>query len=109
MGLSMRDGIRLAAREINAAGGVLGRQIELVERDDEARPQRGAQVVQDLINRERIHAAPGERGTEERRETARRHKRHPAPSSRPESPEPAYAAGVAAARGLSARVPTPAT
>ena len=58
---------------------------------------------------ERIHAAPGERGTEERRETARRHKRHPAPSSRPESPEPAYAAGVAAARGLSARVPTPAT
>ena len=59
MGLSMRDGIRLAAREINAAGGVLGRQIELVERDDEARPQRGAQVVQDLINRERIHAALG--------------------------------------------------
>lgn len=59
MGLSMRDGIRLAAKEINAAGGVLGRQIELVERDDEARPQRGAQVVQELINRERIHAALG--------------------------------------------------
>jgi len=59
MGLSMRDGIRLAAREINAAGGVLGRQIELIERDDEARPQRGAQVVQELINRERIHAGLG--------------------------------------------------
>jgi branched-chain amino acid transport system substrate-binding protein len=49
MGISMREGIRIAAAEINAAGGVLGRPIELVERDDEARNERGAQVVQELI------------------------------------------------------------
>ncbi len=37
MGVSMRDGVRLAVKEINAAGGVLGRKIELIERDDEAK------------------------------------------------------------------------
>ena len=34
MGVSMRDGVRLAAEEINKSGGVLGRQLVLVERDD---------------------------------------------------------------------------
>ena len=34
MGISMRDGIRIAAAEINAAGGLLGRPLQLVERDD---------------------------------------------------------------------------
>ena len=37
MGVSMRDGVKLAVAEINAKGGVLGRQIQLVERDDEAK------------------------------------------------------------------------
>jgi len=59
MGLSMRDGIRLAAQEINAAGGILGRPLRLIERDDEARPERGAQVAQELINREKIVAGLG--------------------------------------------------
>src|SRR5450631_3480303 len=31
MGVSMRDGVRLATDEINKAGGVLGRPIQLVE------------------------------------------------------------------------------
>ncbi|MBN8285275.1 MAG: ABC transporter substrate-binding protein [Zoogloea sp.] len=59
MGIAMRDGIRLAAREINDAGGILGRPVLLVERDDEARPERGAQVVQELINQEKIVAGLG--------------------------------------------------
>lgn len=59
MGIAMRDGIRLAAREINAAGGILGRPVVLVERDDEARPERGAQVVQELINQEKVIAGLG--------------------------------------------------
>ena len=33
MGVSMRDGAKLAVAEINKSGGVLGRQIELVERE----------------------------------------------------------------------------
>ena len=59
MGVAMRDGIRLAAREINEAGGILGRPLLLIERDDEARPERGAQVVQELINQERVVAGLG--------------------------------------------------
>ncbi len=59
MGISMREGIRIAAAEINAGGGVLGRPIELVERDDEARNERGAQIVQELINKEGIVAGLG--------------------------------------------------
>ncbi|NDU86443.1 MAG: ABC transporter substrate-binding protein [Ferrovum sp.] len=59
MGLSMRDGVRLAAGEINRAGGVLGRPIELVERDEEARNERGVQVAQELIGREKVVADLG--------------------------------------------------
>lgn len=59
MGVSMRDGVRLAAAEINKAGGVLGRQIQLVERDDEAKNERGVQIAQELINKEQVAAAVG--------------------------------------------------
>jgi branched-chain amino acid transport system substrate-binding protein len=59
MGLSMRDGVRLAADEINANGGVLGRKIELVERDDEAKNERGAQVMQDLVSNQKVVAVLG--------------------------------------------------
>ena len=59
MGVSMRDGVRLAAAEINAKGGVLGRQIALVERDDEAKNERGVQVSQELISKEQVVATVG--------------------------------------------------
>lgn len=59
MGVSMRDGVKLAASEINAKGGVLGRKIELIERDDQADNGRGVQVTQELINKEGVVAAMG--------------------------------------------------
>jgi branched-chain amino acid transport system substrate-binding protein len=59
MGVSMRDGVRLAAKEINAAGGLLGKKIELIERDDEAKNERGVEIAQELINKEKIVAAVG--------------------------------------------------
>ncbi|MDM0005169.1 ABC transporter substrate-binding protein [Variovorax sp. J22G73] len=59
MGVSMRDGVRLAAEEINKAGGVLGRQIQLVERDDEAKNERGVQIAQEFVNKEKVVAAVG--------------------------------------------------
>ena len=59
MGVSMRDGVRLAVDEINKSGGVLGRQLELVERDDEAKNERGVQIAQELINREKVVAVVG--------------------------------------------------
>ena len=59
MGVSMRDGVRLAVNEINAKGGVLGRQLQMVERDDEAKPERGVQIAQELINKEKVVATVG--------------------------------------------------
>ena len=59
MGVSMRDGVKLAVTEINAKGGVLGRKIELVERDDEAKNERGVQIAQELINKEKVVATVG--------------------------------------------------
>jgi len=59
MGVSMRDGVRLATEEINKAGGVLGRQLQLVERDDEAKNERGVQIAQELINKEKVTATVG--------------------------------------------------
>ena len=59
MGVSMRDGVRLAAKEINAAGGINGNKIVLIERDDEAKNERGVQVAQELINNEKVVATLG--------------------------------------------------
>jgi len=59
MGVSMRDGVKLAVGEINAAGGVMGRQLEVVERDDEAKNELGVQIAQELINKENVVATVG--------------------------------------------------
>ncbi len=44
----MRKAARLAAREINASGGIGGRRLELVERDDYANPDSAVFVATDL-------------------------------------------------------------
>jgi branched-chain amino acid transport system substrate-binding protein len=63
MGVSMRDGVKLAVDEINAAGGVdvAGKKqpIQLVERDDEAKNELGVQIAQELINKEKVVATVG--------------------------------------------------
>ncbi len=59
MGVSMRDAAKLAVAEVNKNGGVLGRQLQLVERDDEAKNEVGAQVSQELINKEKVVATLG--------------------------------------------------
>ncbi|MCL2525333.1 MAG: ABC transporter substrate-binding protein [Betaproteobacteria bacterium] len=52
MGASMRDGAKLAVNEINATGGlnVGGKKmrIEIIERDDEAKNERGTMIGQEL-------------------------------------------------------------
>ena len=59
MGVSMRDGVKLAVDEINKAGGVIGRQLQIVERDDEAKNERGVQIAQELINKEKVAVTVG--------------------------------------------------
>jgi branched-chain amino acid transport system substrate-binding protein len=48
-GLPMLNGAKLAVDEINAAGGYLGRPLELLVRDDTANPDVGLQGSQDVV------------------------------------------------------------
>lgn len=48
MGESMRNGVRLAVDEINSIGGINGRLIELIERDDQANNELGARIADEL-------------------------------------------------------------
>ncbi len=59
MGLSMRDAVRLAVKEINDIGGIDGRPIQLVERDDEANPELGVKLSRDLVEKEKVVATLG--------------------------------------------------
>lgn len=60
MGESMRNGARLAVEEINNfKGGVLGRPILLVERDDAAKAEVAVSVTKDLIQKEKVVAVIG--------------------------------------------------
>ena len=59
MGESMRNGVRLMIAEYNKAGGLLGRPVLLVERDDQASPERGAAIAKELVEKERVVATIG--------------------------------------------------
>ena len=59
MGVKMLDGARLAVQEINAAGGVLGRQIELVEESDNTDPAKGLDRTKKLIDVDGVQAIVG--------------------------------------------------
>lgn len=58
-GIQVRDGMKLAIAEINAAGGVNGRPMELVERDDRNSAAEGVTAFKYLVEREGIVAAGG--------------------------------------------------
>lgn len=48
-GVPMRNGVQLAADEINAAGGYLGRKLVLVFKDDQGNPDVGLKMSQELV------------------------------------------------------------
>ena len=49
-----RKGMELAQEEVNAAGGVLGRKLEIVSRDDNGNPGDAVRVAEELISREKV-------------------------------------------------------
>lgn len=53
------NGITLALEEVNGAGGVLGRKIELIKEDDESIPTKGVTAAQKLITRDKVVALIG--------------------------------------------------
>jgi branched-chain amino acid transport system substrate-binding protein len=59
-GQNAHKGTLLAIEEINAAGGVLGRKLELLTEDDQSKPGEAATVVKKLISRDKVVAVLGE-------------------------------------------------
>lgn len=63
IGRNMREGMSIAIDELNAAGGVLGRQVELLEMDNEFDPAKTSEVARELIQRQGVSALFGPPGT----------------------------------------------
>ncbi|HEY4203397.1 MAG TPA: ABC transporter substrate-binding protein [Xanthobacteraceae bacterium] len=58
-GEALTRGASIAIEEINAKGGVLGRPLELIRRDDESNPAKGLLAARELIQREKVAALIG--------------------------------------------------
>jgi branched-chain amino acid transport system substrate-binding protein len=58
-GPSMRKAMEWVAGEVNAAGGVLGRQIRLVSEDDQTNPEAAVRAARKLIDVDRVAAVMG--------------------------------------------------
>ena len=58
-GEAMRAAMIIAADQINAAGGLLGRPVELIVVDSEGLPERGAAVTERLISQNGVVAIAG--------------------------------------------------
>ncbi|HEY9239252.1 MAG TPA: ABC transporter substrate-binding protein [Burkholderiaceae bacterium] len=54
-----RKGMELAVEEINAAGGVNGKKLELITRDDNASPGDAVRAAEELVSREKIDVLAG--------------------------------------------------
>ncbi len=59
-GQAAHRGVLLAVEELNAAGGVLGRPLQLFSEDNQSKPGESATVVKKLISRDRVVAVIGE-------------------------------------------------
>lgn len=54
-----RMGVELALAEINAAGGVLGKDLELVSRDDAGKPGEAVKIAEELVSKEKVALISG--------------------------------------------------
>lgn len=54
-----RMGMELAVEQINQAGGLLGKKVELIRRDDNANPGDAVRVAEELVSRDRVDLLTG--------------------------------------------------
>src|SRR6266704_5366946 len=59
-GLSSANGIQLATDEVNAAGGIKGKQLQVIALDDQGKPEEAATAATRLIASEHVTALLGE-------------------------------------------------
>ncbi|MGI9419315.1 MAG: ABC transporter substrate-binding protein [Geminicoccaceae bacterium] len=58
-GRAIKRGLRLAIDEVNAAGGVLGRRLEIIEDDNRGIPARGVDIIDDFAKLDNLVAIVG--------------------------------------------------
>jgi ABC-type branched-subunit amino acid transport system substrate-binding protein len=63
LGIGMREGIQAAFAEVNKAGGVNGRKLELISVDDSYEPTKSIEATKKLINDDKVFALLGPVGT----------------------------------------------
>ena len=54
-----KKGMEMALEQVNASGGVLGKKMELVTRDDNANPGDAVRVAEELVSREKVDVLMG--------------------------------------------------
>jgi branched-chain amino acid transport system substrate-binding protein len=59
-GISSVNGIKMAADEINAAGGINGKQVDLLVQDDRSDASEAATIVTKFVTQDQVHAIIGE-------------------------------------------------
>ena len=59
-GISSVNGIKMAADEVNAAGGINGKQVELLVQDDRSDASEAATIVTKFVTQDQVHAILGE-------------------------------------------------
>lgn len=59
MGLQYKKGLELAVKEINAAGGINGRKVKLLQEDDQGNPKESASIAQKFTANPEIAAVIG--------------------------------------------------
>ncbi|MBL9206697.1 MAG: ABC transporter substrate-binding protein [Opitutaceae bacterium] len=87
-GQSSHKGTVLAIEEINAAGGVLGRKLELVYEDNQSKPGESGTIATKLITREKVVALLGEVASSRSREAAIVAQKYKIPMISPSSTNP---------------------
>jgi branched-chain amino acid transport system substrate-binding protein len=59
-GQSTHNGVMMALKEINAAGGIKGKQVEVKSLDDQGKPEEAATAITKLITQDKVIAVIGE-------------------------------------------------
>ncbi|TAK32949.1 MAG: hypothetical protein EPO21_14200 [Chloroflexota bacterium] len=54
IGVNMQTGLRMAIEEINSAGGIMGRKVELIERDDAGDPTKARTAAEELVEKQGV-------------------------------------------------------
>lgn len=87
-GVSTHKGIELAIKEINANGGIKGKNLSLITMDDQGKAEEAATSVTKLITQDQVHAILGEVASSRSLAMAPIAQRHKIPMVSPSSTNP---------------------